>query len=150
MTLAQISSAAVRLVNKENGIKLEKIAEFGTPELGAVVYKDKEWCEYRVMYFADGEHLKKADFHTASILPQDRDEAMLIAERYANPDLKTVRDGTFKSATVADAVKAIENNSMATQTANAIAAVQAHAKEQFKVIQSRNKREGKYARRAGL
>ncbi len=124
MTLTHISSAAVRIVNAANGIKLTKVAEFGDTKLGAVVYKDKEWCEYRVMYFADGEHLTRADYHTSSILPQDKADALAVAEEYAL--------GAQKQREADRALYKMED-----ETDSAIAAVEADAEERTVTTQVR-------------
>ena len=116
MSLTKLATAAVRLVNKENDIRLKKIAEFGNETLGAVVYKDAQWCEYRVMFFVNGAHMVKADFLTASILQQDKDEALTFAAAYAEVDRVP--------ATVGNSA---DGNQMEAETADAIAAVEAHA-----------------------
>lgn len=64
MTLTQIASAAVRVINKENGISLRKVSEAGDAILGSVIYKDKDYSEYRVIFIRDGAHQVKADYHT--------------------------------------------------------------------------------------
>ncbi len=104
--LTSIASAAVRIVNKENGISLKKVAGFGDALRGAVVYKDAEWCEYRVMFFENALHLKEADYHTASILPQDKADAINTAEYFvlrresADPTVKMEQETASAIAAV--------------------------------------------------
>lgn len=127
MTLTQIASAAVRRVNKENDIKLSKVAEFGNADLGAVVYKDKEWCEYRVMHFAEGEHLAKADYHTRSVLPEDLEDAKAVAQQYVKDHAATAQIKEIAPASPTPAQEVIPKPTP--------------------VIKSRNQREGKYMNR---
>ena len=46
----------------------------------AVIYRDAEWNEYRVLQFVNGEHVPGADYHT-----DDREDAEATALVMANP-----------------------------------------------------------------
>lgn len=50
------------------------IAEIPGARVSAKVYRDAEWGEYRVRFYALGTHLRDADYHT-----DDREDAMSTA-----------------------------------------------------------------------
>lgn len=77
MTLNKILSAAVRSINAHKEISLKKVAEFGNADLGAGVYRDAEFGEYRVIYVGDGAHLHRADDHVG-----DKQLAISAAQHY--------------------------------------------------------------------
>lgn len=75
--LTRILMAAAKKRNAENDIKLKKIAEVGDDKLGAGVYYDKDFSEYRVILVRDGADQTEADYHTGC--EQDaRDTAALM------------------------------------------------------------------------
>ncbi len=56
---------------------LRKVKAFATPILGATVYRDAEWDEYRVKFFRDGVYQSKADYHT-----DDKEDALSTARSF--------------------------------------------------------------------
>lgn len=79
--LTHILTQAVRTINRANGIKLKKVAEFGDADKGAGLYWDKDHSEYRVLFTGAGEHLPRADYHT-----DDKLDAVRTAETYTKPE----------------------------------------------------------------
>jgi hypothetical protein len=65
-SLSKLASAAVRIINKENGISLKKKVQYISSDAaqGAAVYFDADHDEYRVLFFKDGAHVVNADYHT--------------------------------------------------------------------------------------
>jgi len=78
-TLTKIASAAVRIINKGNGVSLKKVAEAGDDHRGAVVYYDKgkEYGEFRVLFFYEGK-TARPDYHT-----DDKQDAIHSARYFA-------------------------------------------------------------------
>jgi hypothetical protein len=60
-------------------LRLVKTIKGSNPNKHAKVYKDKDWGEYRVKHYENGEHLEKADAHT-----DDNEEAMDTANYFVN------------------------------------------------------------------
>ena len=50
--------------------KLTKVFNSDTGR-GFTIYKDTDWKEYRVQFYADHKHLTEADYHT-----DDKEEAL--------------------------------------------------------------------------
>lgn len=75
--LARILMAAAKRINAENDIKLTKVLDLGDDKLGAGVYHDKAFEEYRVLFIRDGAHLPDADYHTS-----DKDDAIETARAH--------------------------------------------------------------------
>ncbi len=86
LTLAELTrkaGVAVKKINAENGIKLRKVATVlgNVDSIGdAVIYRDVEWNEYRVLVFVNGEYSPGSDYHT-----DDKQDAESTAVFLANP-----------------------------------------------------------------
>lgn len=67
----------------------KKIAEFENVDgtLKACVYRDAEWNEYRVTFYAEGVKLPGSDGVTADYHTDDKREALDNAARYVWPDI---------------------------------------------------------------
>ncbi len=77
------AGVAVRKINAENGITLRKVLTVmgRVDSIGdAVIYRDNDWNEYRVLQFINGEYVPNADYHT-----DDMDDAKGTALLMANP-----------------------------------------------------------------
>lgn len=86
--LARKAALAVRKINAENDIKLRKVmtvlGRYGSIA-DAVIYRDNDWNEYRVLQFVNGEHVVNADYHT-----DDYEDAQSTALVMANPKFESV------------------------------------------------------------
>ncbi len=60
-------------------MKIQRIHSISNTQTkqAAVVYHDLEWEEYRVKFYAEGQHLAEADYHTP-----DEDDAISTAFFY--------------------------------------------------------------------
>lgn len=83
--LCNKAAIVVAKINAENEIKLRKVetVQGGIDSVNdAMIYRDNEFNEFRVLLFTNGEYVPGADYHTDD-KKDARDTAMLMA----NPNL---------------------------------------------------------------
>jgi hypothetical protein len=88
LELCVIAGVIVRKINAENNIKLRKVQTVlgRVDSIGdAVIYRDNDWNEYRVLQFINGEYVPGADYHTS-----DKEDAEATALLMANPKFQGV------------------------------------------------------------
>jgi len=127
MTLALAASKAVRKLNADNNIKLVKKTSFENGERAAVVYRDSEWSEYRILFFINHVHQAQADAHT-----EDATEAFSTAQQWVDKVWRDPMDEITESDQLLQDLGGVDRIC-----------------KTYKIPRSRNQREGKYAGKIG-